>query len=142
MPSARGCSGYRGIHSEASAVHGVSRAVAVAGLLAAVTVAIVAPSAASPHHSSRTGMITGIYEAVGPYPLTGVVELTDARGVHIYFHTGKKGSVEGRVAAGTCRATGLTPQFTRTDLPPCSGDGPVVVRAGHRTHFVVTCQFM
>jgi hypothetical protein len=101
------------------------------------------PSAAA-NHRPLTGTISGIFQEVGgpapgnPRPLAGVVDLTNTTGKHVFFKTGKDGSVTGRIAAGTYMATGRSPKVESNGLV-CESRVPVVIHAGHRAHFTVAC---
>ena len=104
------------------------------------------PSSAAPHHTSQTGSITGVFEEVGgpppgsPRPLSGIVELTSATGKHVFIGTGKDGSIKAHVAVGTYKVTGRSPKIEGNIMETvCTSPVPVVVRAGHRTHFTVAC---
>jgi hypothetical protein len=112
--------------------------------LATIGVMAVSPSSAASRPGRPSGDITGVFESVGgpapgsPRPLPGVVELTSESGKHIFFKAGKNGSVKGRIAAGTYSAAGRSPKMEQ-NVMICRGESPVVVRPGHHTHFIVTC---
>jgi hypothetical protein len=126
----------------------MSSACVVALALAGVVTA--GSSSASGH--PRTGTITGVFEEVGgpatlpqfqrhrdsPHPLSGVVVLTSSTGRHISFQTDQHGAVRGHVAPGVYAAIGRTSGTSFTEMA-CPSATPVVVRAGHHTHFTAEC---
>jgi hypothetical protein len=105
------------------------------------TLTTAGPSLAVGHPGA--GTISGVLETMGgppnagPRPLPGIVNLTSASGRHIKFVTGKNGSIRGHLTPGTYEASGHSPQ---ANLRDCEGESPVVVRAGHRTRFIVACE--
>jgi hypothetical protein len=106
-----------------------------------LAVAATGQASAAPRHRGPTGTVSGVFREVGgpapgiSRPLPGVVVLTSTTDRHVSFNAGKRGMVSGRLPVGTYTATGQSPDMPMT----CTGLSPVVVRAGHHTHFAVRC---